>query len=183
MINYLGLQHVAHLRIGSVFRKTLSGGEKKRVAIGVELVTDPSILVLDEPTSGLDSFTALALYRMLHKFAHERGKTVVGAVHQPSSAAFHSYFDRLYILHDGHMVYQGTTGGLVEHMKGLGVKIDRFKNPADTFIKILGTCKNNNKKLKMFMRAYDRDIIDSVRSEQGYYTFDQLMKIDLGSDK
>ena len=81
------------------------------------------------------------------------------------------------------MVYQGTTGGLVEHMKGLGVKIDRFKNPADTFIKILGTCKNNNKKLKMFMRAYDRDIIDSVRSEQGYYTFDQLMKIDLGSDK
>ncbi len=89
MLELLGLKHVKHERIGSVFKKTLSGGEKKRVAIGVELVTDPSIIVLDEPTSGLDSFTATAIYRTLHKFARERGKTIVGAVHQPSSAAFH----------------------------------------------------------------------------------------------
>lgn len=85
MLELLGLKKLKHVRIGSVFKKTLSGGEKKRVAIGVELVTDPSVIVLDEPTSGLDSFTATALYKTLHKFAHERGKTVIGAVHQPSS--------------------------------------------------------------------------------------------------
>ena len=81
MIGWLGLEKLRHTRIGSVFDKTLSGGEKKRVAIGVELVSDPSLIVLDEPTSGLDSHTALALYRTLHRLAHRRGKTVVGVVH------------------------------------------------------------------------------------------------------
>ena len=50
---------VADLLIGSMFKKTISGGERKRTAIGVELITDPSIILLDEPTSGLDSFKAL----------------------------------------------------------------------------------------------------------------------------
>jgi ATP-binding cassette subfamily G (WHITE) protein 1 len=62
-VNYileeLGLDNVQHTIIGSVMKKTISGGERKRTAIGVELITDPSLLLLDEPTSGLDSFKAL----------------------------------------------------------------------------------------------------------------------------
>ena len=81
IVNLLGLQKVRFTRIGSVFNKTLSGGEKKRLSIGIELVTDPSLIVLDEPTSGLDSANALNLYKTLHDFAHEHGKTVIGAVH------------------------------------------------------------------------------------------------------
>jgi len=59
LLSELGLINVAETLIGSVMRKTISGGERKRTAIGVELVTDPSLILLDEPTSGLDSFKAL----------------------------------------------------------------------------------------------------------------------------
>ncbi len=59
LLEELGLLGVADTIIGSVMQKTLSGGERKRTAIGVELITDPSLILLDEPTSGLDSFKAL----------------------------------------------------------------------------------------------------------------------------
>jgi ABC-type multidrug transport system ATPase subunit len=57
--------HRADTMIGSAKLKTLSGGERKRVAIGVELITDPSLILLDEPTSGLDSFKALQIVKLL----------------------------------------------------------------------------------------------------------------------
>lgn len=59
LLEELGLVGVAETIIGSVLRKTISGGERKRTSIGVELITDPSLVLLDEPTSGLDSFKAL----------------------------------------------------------------------------------------------------------------------------
>jgi len=66
--------------IGSAMRKSLSGGEKKRTAIGVELITDPSVILLDEPTSGLDSFTALSIVQLIQKQAR-KGKTVISTIH------------------------------------------------------------------------------------------------------
>ena len=59
LLEELGLTSVCDVLIGSVMQKTISGGERKRTAIGVELITDPSLILLDEPTSGLDSFKAL----------------------------------------------------------------------------------------------------------------------------
>jgi ABC-type multidrug transport system ATPase subunit len=65
ILDELGLLQCADVMIGSVLQKTISGGERKRTAIGVELVTDPSLLLLDEPTSGLDSFKALQIVKLL----------------------------------------------------------------------------------------------------------------------
>jgi len=70
----------ANTRIGSVLDKTISGGEKKRTAIGVELVTDPALILLDEPTSGLDSFKALSIVALLNDIAR-KGKTVISTIH------------------------------------------------------------------------------------------------------
>jgi ATP-binding cassette subfamily G (WHITE) protein 1 len=61
LLSELGLKNSADTLIGSANMKSLSGGERKRTAIGVELITDPSLILLDEPTSGLDSFTALSI--------------------------------------------------------------------------------------------------------------------------
>ena len=80
-IEELGLQKCKDTIIGSELRRTISGGERKRTSIGVELVSDPSLLVLDEPTSGLDSFMALGIVRILHKLANAKGKTIIATIH------------------------------------------------------------------------------------------------------
>ena len=85
-------------------RKTISGGERKRTSIAVELITDPSLIVLDEPTSGLDSFKATGIVYTLHKLAKNRGKTIISTIHSPSSDAF-AYFDKLLLLADGNIVF------------------------------------------------------------------------------
>jgi ABC-type multidrug transport system ATPase subunit len=78
----LGLTHVRDALVGGAARRGVSGGERKRLAVGVELVTRPALLLLDEPTSGLDAAAALALMRVLTSLAR-RGQTVAAAIHQP----------------------------------------------------------------------------------------------------
>lgn len=102
----LGLVHRKDTLIGSAMRKSLSGGEKKRTAIGVELISDPQLVLLDEPTSGLDSFMAKSICKILRNLARNEGKTIISTLHQPSSEAY-SYFDRLILMSDGNIVYQG----------------------------------------------------------------------------
>jgi len=103
LLEELSLIGVADTTIGSVLQKTLSGGERKRTAIGVELITDPSLVLLDEPTSGLDSFRAYQIVKLLKKQAR-KGKTVIATIHQPSSESFRE-FDRLILMMDGHIVF------------------------------------------------------------------------------
>lgn len=81
LLNELGLFQVQNVECGDAIRKRISGGERKRTAIGVELVTDPSIIFLDEPTSGLDSFRATSIVKLLSDLAHKKGKTVIATIH------------------------------------------------------------------------------------------------------
>ena len=67
--------------IGIAIRKIISGGERKRTSIGVELVTDPSVILLDEPTSGLDSFKAVQVVKLLKNLARKEGKTIISTIH------------------------------------------------------------------------------------------------------
>jgi ABC-type multidrug transport system ATPase subunit len=74
---------IDELRLGNAQNtmiRYLSGGERKRTAIAVELITDPSLLLLDEPTSGLDSFTALSIVKLLRYLAR-KGKTIISTIH------------------------------------------------------------------------------------------------------
>ena len=90
-LGQLGLEQVAHLQIGKPERKILSGGQRKRVNIAMELVTDPVIMFLDEPTSGLAADDTQALVQLLADLAKQTGKTIVTTIHQPSKEEFEKF--------------------------------------------------------------------------------------------
>jgi len=114
----------------------ISGGERKRVNIGTEMLTDPAVIMLDEPTSGLDSTSAVALMSTLHGLAKENGKTIITSIHQPSSAVFQS-FDRLMLLADGHVVYFGTPADSLSYLNRLTLDCPDGYNAADHWMDLL----------------------------------------------
>jgi ABC-type multidrug transport system ATPase subunit len=95
----LGLKKAANTKIGNVLVRGVSGGEKKRVNIGIELIKNPSALFLDEPTSGLDSFQAQSVMTCMATLALS-GRTVCASIHQPRSSIF-ALFDQLYLISEG----------------------------------------------------------------------------------
>lgn len=110
--------------------KQLSGGERKRLSIGLEMVSNPSIFFLDEPTTGLDEVTAAQCVSLLRDMAHQNNRTVVCTIHQPSSAMF-KLFDSIYVLAKGRCVFQGSPDALVAYLEFINAKCPVNYNPAD----------------------------------------------------
>lgn len=114
ILDNLGLQHVADTLVGGgiLMAGGLSGGEKKRVQCGVELVTNPEIVVLDEPTSGLDSYSAQSLMEVLKKIA-DAGATVIVTIHQPPPPVVRT-IDNSMLLLGGRLMHEGLMGSTLE---------------------------------------------------------------------
>lgn len=108
LLDKLGLSGCSTTQIGHQLKRGISGGQAKRLNIGVALITDPRVLYLDEPTSGLDSFTAFEVMQVVAGLTRE-GTTVATTIHSPSAACF-NLFDRLLVLLNGHVVYHGGAG-------------------------------------------------------------------------
>jgi len=133
ILESLGLTRVQHTMIGSASVRGVSGGERKRVAIGVELVSAPAVMFLDEPTSGLDSVSAWKVVRILNALANAAGRpscTVLCSIHQPSSEVF-AEFSHVILLGQGHAVFQGPVADLGAVLAASGFHIPLHSNPAD----------------------------------------------------
>ncbi|KAK9886093.1 hypothetical protein WA026_014884 [Henosepilachna vigintioctopunctata] len=134
----LGIFHCLHSRIGTIGgKKTLSGGEKKRLSFATELLTDPPILFCDEPTTGLDSFSAQKLVSMMNAMT-SNGKTILCTIHQPSSDIF-AMFSQIILLSEGRTAYMGTRTGALDFFNSIGFICPKTHNPADYFIRVLAT--------------------------------------------
>jgi ABC-type multidrug transport system ATPase subunit len=130
----LGLKECADTKIGNTQHKGCSGGEKRRVSIGVQLLSNPSVLFLDEPTTGLDATSAFQLVRTLKGLA-QKGRTIITTIHQPRSEIW-SMFDGLVILTRGSPVYSGKAVDCIPWFKNLGMELPPFVNPAEFLIDI-----------------------------------------------
>ncbi|KAK3427451.1 hypothetical protein EUGRSUZ_F03676 [Eucalyptus grandis] len=129
IIKDLGLERCRHTRIGGVFVKGISGGERKRTSLAYEILVDPSLLLLDEPTSGLDSTSATRLMQILEGVA-KAGRTIIITIHQPSSRMFHM-FDKLLLIAEGYPVYYGKAREAIEYFSSLSFIPEITMNPAE----------------------------------------------------
>ncbi|XP_066352953.1 ABC transporter G family member 14-like [Miscanthus floridulus] len=131
----LGLAKVAGRMVGGVRGvRGLSGGERKRVSIGLEMLVDPSLLLLDEPTSGLDSTTAARIVGTLRRMAVQGVRTVVVTIHQPSSRLYHLFDKVLLLSADGCSIYYGRAADALDYFASVGFASPLSINPADLML-------------------------------------------------
>ncbi|KAL0777422.1 hypothetical protein CaCOL14_006940 [Colletotrichum acutatum] len=135
VIDCLELSHVRSSLVGSVAVPIISGGQRKRVSIGMELASAPMAIFLDEPTSGLDATAASSLMRTLKAVAR-LGITVIVIIHQPRTEIFEN-FDNLILLGNGQTIYEGPQGEVQDYFEGLGFGFPKHSNHGDVVTDII----------------------------------------------
>ncbi|PBK66494.1 P-loop containing nucleoside triphosphate hydrolase protein [Armillaria solidipes] len=126
----MGLKDCRHTLIGNELLKGISGGEKRRVSIAVQVLTEPQILMLDEPTSGLDAFTAASILDVLAQLAKE-GRTIITTLHQSSSELYKRFGNVLLLAKGGRVAYSGPASEMLDYMSLVGFECPSMMNPAD----------------------------------------------------
>lgn len=162
LLKLLGISHTKDVIVGNTLMKGISGGERKRLCIAMELLDKPAMLFLDEPTSGLDSFTSLAVCDALRELARSGECTVVCTIHQPQQQIF-EMFDNLILMKRGHIMYQGNASKSLDYLSFVGMDVPLGKNPADFLLDMLskddlsGDC---SKKVDDIQKMYSNANID-----------------------
>uniref|UniRef100_A0A3B5R2T6 ABC-type xenobiotic transporter n=1 Tax=Xiphophorus maculatus TaxID=8083 RepID=A0A3B5R2T6_XIPMA len=135
LLRELCLTKVADAKVGSQLTRGISGGERKRTSIGMELIIDPAVLFLDEPTTGLDASTANSVLLLLKRMA-SHGRTIIMSIHQPRYSIYR-LFDTLTLLVGGRMVYHGPASNALDYFTNIGYPCEPHNNPADFFLDVI----------------------------------------------
>ncbi|KAK4353506.1 hypothetical protein RND71_029024 [Anisodus tanguticus] len=143
LIQELGLDHVAGSRIGDDRIRGISGGERRRVSIGVELIHDPGVLILDEPTSGLDSTSALQIIDMLKTMAVTHGRTIILSIHQPCFRIM-KLFNSILLLANGTILHHGTIEQLSLRLMLMGLQLPLHVNILEFAIESIDTIQKKS---------------------------------------
>ncbi|XP_059648486.1 ABC transporter G family member 1-like [Cornus florida] len=170
-IREMGLQDCVNTRIGGWGAKGISGGQKRRVSICIEILTHPKLLFLDEPTSGLDSAASYYVMKRIAELDQQDGRTVITSIHQPSSEVF-AFFHNLCLLSSGKTVYFGPASAANEFFALNGFPCPTLVNPADHFLKTIN--KDFDKDIeqgsagKIWTEEAINALINSYKSSNSY---------------
>ncbi|GMP65718.1 hypothetical protein CsSME_00026398 [Camellia sinensis var. sinensis] len=169
VISQLGLTTCKNCIIGGPFLRGVSGGERKRVSIGQEMLINPSLLFLDEPTSGLDSTTAQRIVSTLSGLVNG-GRTIVMTIHQPSSRLFYM-FHKVLLLSEGNPLYFGKGDEVMDYFSSIGYAPSVAMNPSDFLLDLAtgissdGSREDQNVVKQTLVSAFKTNIADTLKSE------------------
>ncbi|GAB0089489.1 ATP-binding cassette sub-family G member 1 [Sergentomyia squamirostris] len=161
VIESLGLQKCA-----DTFVEKLSGGERKRLAMGEELLSNPGLMILDEPTSGLDSVTTVQIVTCLRKIA-QSGRTVICVIHQPSSNIL-DLFDDFYVLSDGQCLYYGPVVDVIPAFEAAGYHCPNYYNKADFVVEVASHERKGNMDF-LISNAKNQHIIQNIEPKSNLW--------------
>ncbi|XP_051126791.1 ABC transporter G family member 5 [Andrographis paniculata] len=171
LIQELGLSHVAGVRVGDDRVRGISGGERRRVSIGVEVIHDPKVLILDEPTSGLDSTSALQIIDMLKSMAETRGRTIILSIHQPGFRIV-KLFNSFLLLANGSVLHQGSVELLAVNLMLMGLELPLHVNVVEFAIESLEMMQRHQGQQPSSIKK----VVDEGRSKTGSFTLQQLFQ-------
>lgn len=175
LMRELGLLHVADSFVGDEENRGISGGERKRVSIGVDMIHNPPILLLDEPTSGLDSTSALQVIERLSIMAKSKQRTVVLSIHQPSYRILH-HISNFLILSHGSVVHNGSIKLLEETIGNLGMQIPLQLNALEFAMEVLKTLEDSYSRSTNDHESNDTENIEP-------YSSSSLPEIEIGRNE
>ncbi|XP_062492968.1 ATP-binding cassette sub-family G member 5 isoform X2 [Pezoporus occidentalis] len=148
----VSLSHIADKIIGSRNFVGISGGERRLVSIGAQLLQDPKVMLLDEPTTGLDCLTAKQIVSLLSELAH-RGRIVIITIHQPRSELF-SLFDKIAIMSFGEMVFCGNPMEMITFFSDCGYSCPEQSNPFDFYVDLTSVdTRSKERELETYSRV------------------------------
>ncbi|OIV96999.1 hypothetical protein TanjilG_25824 [Lupinus angustifolius] len=183
VIQELGLSHVARSRVGDERVRGVSGGEKRRISIGVEVIHDPKVLILDEPTSGLDSASALQMIDTLKVMSDSRGRTIILSIHQPGFKIV-KLFNSMLLLVNGSVLHHGSVDLLDVNLRLMGLELPLHVNVVEFAIESIETIQRQQKYQQVQLRAPHRLPVtvqqkkgdDQGESRSSKFTLQQLFQ-------
>eukprot|EP00442_Polarella_glacialis_P025588 CAMPEP_0115058150 /NCGR_PEP_ID=MMETSP0227-20121206/6177_1 /TAXON_ID=89957 /ORGANISM="Polarella glacialis, Strain CCMP 1383" /LENGTH=768 /DNA_ID=CAMNT_0002443079 /DNA_START=169 /DNA_END=2471 /DNA_ORIENTATION=- len=164
LLEEVGLDGCQHVKVGDgAIIRGVSGGQRRRLSLAVELLKRPSLLVLDEPTSGLDSKAAEAIVELLTGIATANNLAIMCTIHQPSSYVF-QLFDRLLVLATGRVCFFGRAGDALAHFERIGYPSQPGVNPAEFLMRVTNADFGSDEQVKIICNAWATAAQEAVPS-------------------
>jgi len=146
LLRKLNLVGIADSRVGDIDERGISGGERKRLSVALQLLGDPKFLVADEPTSGLDSFQATQVVQLLRNIAKEKNIPTICTIHQPSSNIWDLFDDVILLTPTGQLAYLGERKHILSYFESFGFKCPQHYNPAEFLIDLVSVDSSSREK-------------------------------------